>query len=568
MIACSKIIQADVLVVGGGIAGLMAAIHAAETGAKVVLAEKAHTRRSGSGAAGNDHFRCYLPEVHGQGPQAFAKVFKQVIGGHIGAGQDPALASISLAMSADLIRLWHAWGIDMKPGGVWDFSGHGIPGKQRISLKYNGKNQKEILTRKALQQQVTLLNHLPIVELLTQDGRFAGAVGLDVSAQTPELVHIEARAAVLATGVTMRLYVPTQSPGSLFNVSHCPACAGGIALAYRAGARLVNMEFSNSWLGPKQFARAGKATWIGVCRYPDGSPVGPFIEHSSKECGDMTLNAWTASIPDAMTTGTGPVYVDCSDASADDLEYQRQGMTSEGLTALLDYMDGEQIDLGKHAVMFTQYEPVLMGRGVDIDEEAHSSLPGLFAAGDAVGNFRNGVPGAAAFGWIAGESAARFAASHKSMSVASPRIDHLAEDYARLLSRPCGTDWEDANRALQQIMSDFAPAGPQKRSARLLNAGIMALNTVRERMLRTLAVPHAHALMRAQEVFDLFDVAEAVFHAALHRCETRGSHVRADFPYANPMMDRFLTIARRNDKVVPEWRERRLVDTLPAGTVS
>lgn len=569
-------LRTDVVVIGGGIAGLMAAIRAAEAGAAVVLAEKANTLRSGSGAAGNDHFRCYLPEVHGAGEKAFAEVFKQVVGGHIGAGQDPALARTSLAMSGEIIRLWQTWGIDMKPGGGWDFSGHGIPGKQRISLKYNGKNQKKILTGKALELGVTILNRMPVVELLTRDGVFAGAVGLDVSDKQSGLVLIEAKAGVLATGVTTRLYVPAQSPGDMFNVSHCPACAGGIALAYRAGARLVNMEFSNSWLGPKNFARAGKATWIGVCRYPDGTPVGPFIERSSKDCGDMTLNAWTSSIPDAMAAGTGPVYVDCTDAAAEDLAYQRWGMTTEGLTALLDYMDSERIDLSRHAVMFMQYEPILMGRGVDIDETGQSSLPGLFAAGDAVGNFRNGVPGAAAYGRIAGESAAR-AVSAVSASPAGPaslvgpdfpEVRALAERYSVFLSRTRGNDWEDANRALQVAMSDFAPAAPKKRSARLLAAGLMTLELLKERLQRTLAVPHVHALMRAQEVFDLFDVGEAVMHAALERRESRGSHVRSDFPYPNPMLEKFLTMTRVNGRVVPEWRNRRLADNLVSGIVS
>jgi succinate dehydrogenase/fumarate reductase flavoprotein subunit len=57
--------QADVLVAGGGIAGLMAAIRAAESGASVMIAEKANTKPSACGATGNDHFMCYIPEVHG-----------------------------------------------------------------------------------------------------------------------------------------------------------------------------------------------------------------------------------------------------------------------------------------------------------------------------------------------------------------------------------------------------------------------------------------------------------------------------------------------------------------------
>jgi succinate dehydrogenase/fumarate reductase flavoprotein subunit len=61
-----EMMEADVLCVGGGIGGLMAAIRAAELGTKVIVAEKANTLRSGGGAVGNDHFACYIPEVHGQ----------------------------------------------------------------------------------------------------------------------------------------------------------------------------------------------------------------------------------------------------------------------------------------------------------------------------------------------------------------------------------------------------------------------------------------------------------------------------------------------------------------------
>ena len=59
-----KAIEVDVLVVGGGIAGLMAAINAADQGVSVIAAEKANTKRSGSGATGNDHFLCYIPSQH------------------------------------------------------------------------------------------------------------------------------------------------------------------------------------------------------------------------------------------------------------------------------------------------------------------------------------------------------------------------------------------------------------------------------------------------------------------------------------------------------------------------
>ena len=76
MIPISPQVQScDVLIMGGGIGGLMAAIAAADAGASVIVAEKSDTRRSGSGATGNDHFVCYIPEVHGDF-EAFMKELK------------------------------------------------------------------------------------------------------------------------------------------------------------------------------------------------------------------------------------------------------------------------------------------------------------------------------------------------------------------------------------------------------------------------------------------------------------------------------------------------------------
>ena len=65
MIPIKERLESDVLIVGGGIAGLMAAIAAADKDASVTLLDKANTKRSGAGATGNDHFLCYIPEKHG-----------------------------------------------------------------------------------------------------------------------------------------------------------------------------------------------------------------------------------------------------------------------------------------------------------------------------------------------------------------------------------------------------------------------------------------------------------------------------------------------------------------------
>ena len=135
----NKPIECDVLVAGGGVAGLMAAIAAADGGAKVVVVEKANTNRSGSGATGNDHFRCYIPEVHGPDPEP---VFRSMIESQVGGLMDKSLAMVFLRESFDRVRDWDSWGIPMRPHGYWEFTGHAIPGRPKMHLKYAGAEQK------------------------------------------------------------------------------------------------------------------------------------------------------------------------------------------------------------------------------------------------------------------------------------------------------------------------------------------------------------------------------------------------------------------------------------------
>ena len=89
MLAFNKPIFTDVLVVGGGIGGLCAAIASARTGAKTLVIEKSDTKRSGSGATGNDHFACYYPKFHGNDIMLILKELRQSM---VGALHDDKLS--------------------------------------------------------------------------------------------------------------------------------------------------------------------------------------------------------------------------------------------------------------------------------------------------------------------------------------------------------------------------------------------------------------------------------------------------------------------------------------------
>ena len=111
----TKHIQADVLCVGGGIGGLMAAIRASELGARVVVAEKGNTIHSGKGGGGCDHYLCYIPQVHGKDMGAFIEEMMQTQQRHNFEGLGMKRVRVHAAASFDIVQLWDSWGISSNP---------------------------------------------------------------------------------------------------------------------------------------------------------------------------------------------------------------------------------------------------------------------------------------------------------------------------------------------------------------------------------------------------------------------------------------------------------------------
>ena len=162
-----EIIKTEYLIIGGGVAGLMSAITAAGLGVDVLVAEKADTRRSGSGCGGNDHFMCYIPSEHGDD---FERVISEINEGMEGGPwQDPAMLRKMMRRTESVVQRWEEWGINMKPTGKYNFEGHTMPSRQCYHLKYDGANQKRVLTNKARENDAKIMNKLYINDILTND---------------------------------------------------------------------------------------------------------------------------------------------------------------------------------------------------------------------------------------------------------------------------------------------------------------------------------------------------------------------------------------------------------------
>ena len=449
--------------------------------------------------------------------------------------------------SFDIVKRWESWGIPMKYEGRYEFAGHGLPGRILTSMKYSGKDQKPILTREALKRGATIMNRVMMFDLINSNGKL---VALGVNTREGKLLVYEAKSVILGTGLCTRLY-PSPTPGHMFNIAYSPNNTGdGRAMAYRAGAELANLELTMRWAGPKYFARCGKATWVGVLRDPEGRPIGPFVTKPDRKLGDVAADIWHSAFEDFAKSGKGPVYMDCRGISEEDYQYMVHWLKNEGNVSLLGHLEEEGIDLKKQPVEFCTYEPHLSG-GVYYNEKGETSVKGLYAAGDEI---FGAISCAATFGWIAGENAARYSSGAVSPDAGEARahIETRKQAMQSMVGRKRGSGWKEANLALQQIMQDYA--GPI-RSETLLTAGLNHIGRLKEKVNKTLAAQDQHELVRSLEVINLVDLAELLFLAALERKETRAGHVRVDYPFTNPLLDKLLIVKKGEEGPVMEWRE-------------
>lgn len=453
-----------------------------------------------------------------------------------------------LEKSFDVVREWDSWGIPMTYEGHYEFAGHGFPGRPLIWLKYAGQDQKPILTKAARKRGTEIMNRIMMFDLFSA-GDTLGALGIDT--REKKFYEFYAKSVMLSTGGCVRLYQgPT--PAWMFNLSDPPHTTGdGRAMAYRAGAALIDMEIPIRWAGPKYFARCGKATWVGVLRDLRDTPVGPFVTKPDKKYGDIAADIYTGMFEDYASSGKGPIYMDCRGISQEDYEYMMHWLEQEGNTALLNHMKGEGIDLRKNPVEFSTYEVRPIG-GVYYNEKGETTLKGLYAAGDEI---VSNISLAATFGRIAGENAAAY--SNTFDAIPGKRklraaMEERMELVEKILGRNEGPDWKEVNIALQQIMDDHVGA---VRSETLLEAGRTYLQRLKDKAFGTMKASNQHELMHCLEVLNLIELGELIFVAAMERKESRGGHKRPDYPFTNPLLDgKTLFIEKGDHQPFVQWK--------------
>ncbi|MBE3002109.1 fumarate reductase/succinate dehydrogenase flavoprotein subunit [Nocardiopsis sp. HNM0947] len=518
-------LDCDVLVVGGGTAGTMAALTAAEKGASVLLLEKAHVRHSGALAMGMDGVNNAV--VPGKAdPEDYVAEITRANDGVVDQRTVHQTATRGFAMVQRLER----YGVKFEKDeyGEYDVRRVHRSGSYVLPMP-EGKDVKKVLyrqlRRREVRERVRIENRFMPVRVLTEGGRAVGAAAFDT--RSGDFVTVGAKAVVLATGACGRLGLPAS--GYLYGTYENPTNAGdGYAMAYHAGAELSGIECFQ--INPLIKDYNGPA-----CAYV-ANPFGGYQVNGRGERfvdSDYWSGQMIAEVARETASERGPVYLKVSHLPEETIGALEGILHTTERPTRGTFHAGRGHDYRTHDVEMHVSEIGLCGghsaSGVWVDDNGATSVPGLYAAGDLACVPHNYMLGAFVFGDLAGAHAAG-SAPHVPAPEALPeeQVRAAHELIYRPLRNPDGPPQPQVEYKLRRFVNDYV--APPKTGSRLR----IALEHF-ERMRDDLAAMGAgtpHELMRAAEVSFIRDCAEMAARASLTRTESRWGlyHERTDLP--------------------------------------
>lgn len=519
-------IEVDVLVIGGGTAGPMAAIKARQKAPqqKVLLLDKANVKRSGAIAEGMDSVNNAIIPGYAT-PEQYVKEITIANDGIVNQAAINAYA----VRSHDMIRELDSWGVKFEKDETGDYAVKKVHHLGSYVLPMpEGYDIKKHIFKKLRKVGVEVSNRLTTTRLLVgRDGRIAGAMALD--SRSGEFVVIRAKAVILCTGAAGRLGLP--SSGYLFGTYENPTNAGdGYSMAYHAGAELSGLECFQ--INPLIKDYNGPA-----CAYVTG-PFGGYTVNARGErfiksdywSGQMMLEFWRE-----LEGGNGPVYLKLDHLADETIsKIEKVLHVTERPTRGL-FHQGRGVDYRTDLVEMHISEIGLCGghsaSGVWVDENARTTVAGLYAAGDLCNVAHNYMLGAFVFGQIAGEDAVDYAAANAHAEIDEAQIDAERQRVFAPLLRAEGIPPTQIEYKLRRLVNDYLQ--PPKVTSKM-EIGLARFAGIRDD-LKQMKANNAHELMRAMEVYAILDCAELAAAASLYRTESRWGlyHYRTDFEERN-----------------------------------
>jgi succinate dehydrogenase/fumarate reductase flavoprotein subunit len=517
-------VDCDILVIGGGTAGPMAAYKAKMKNpkARVVLLEKANVKRSGAISMGMDGLNNAVIPGHAT-PEQYVKEITIANDGI--CDQAPVLKYAERCF--EIIQELDRFGIRFLKDEKGDFDVKKVHHIGTYVLPMpNGDTVKKALYRQLRRAQLLISNRYMATRLLTGgDGRIAGAIA--VNTRTAEFLVLRAKAVILCMGAAGRLGLPHS--GYLFGTYENAANSGdGYAMAYHAGAGLANLECFQ--INPLIKDYNGPA-----CAYVAG-PFGGYTANNEGmrfiECdywsGQMMLEFYNE-----LQSGKGPVFLKLDHLAGETVgeiesilhrvERPTRGRFHEGRGT--DYRRA-MIEMHVSEIGFCSGHSA---SGVFVDEFARTTVPGLYAAGDMANVPHNYMLGAFTNGAVAGEHAVDFAASVDFAAYDAAAIKLEAKRVLAPLRRDDGIPPNQIEYKTRRLVNDYLQPPKVTRKYQIARD---RFREVRDDLENGMVARDPHELLRALEAGSILDCAEMAVAASLFRTESRWGlyHYRVDHP--------------------------------------
>jgi len=498
---------ADVLVLGGGPAGVWAALTAAKHGAKVVLAEKGFVGTGGATAAGNTTMIHVAPRTAGRE----AAIKRRLAHAH------------GLADQKWIERVVDDAYLRLNTLADWGYPYPSDPSGRSYRGSLRGPDYLRFMRSRVRKAGVEVLDQSPALELLVSDRVVAGASGINRLTGKPWTVR--AAAVVIATGGCAFLSKALGTNG---------LTGDGLLLAAEAGATFSGMELTGQYGIAPAFSSVTKGIMYFWATFTD-------------QDGNVLERAGDRQSVVAYNLVKGPVYAVIDKASPHLQEGMRRGQPNMFLA-----FDRKGIDPFKQRFEVTlRYEGTVRGvGGLAIDEACATNVPGLFAAGDAASREHmvgatsgGGGPNATwamATGTWSGRNAAAFA-----RQTGGSHSRRITAAVGRAGLRP--SEKPDAAitaaELIAAVQEEVLPVGKTFfRTGARLRASQTRLDSfwsAARAYLSTRSAPAAE-IVRAREASAMIATARWLVASAIERRETRGLNRRLDFPEADPAQARCL----------------------------
>lgn len=544
----------DVLVIGAGGAGLRAAIEALAGGAKVAvvcksLLGKAHTVMAEGGIA------AALANVDSQ--DDWRVHFRDTMrGGKL--LNNWRMAQIHAQESPDRVRELEQWGAlfdRTSQGEILQraFGGHTFKRLCHVGDR-TGLEMIRTLQDRGVQMGIDVFMECAVTRLFVDAGRIAGAFGY--WREQGRFVLFKAKSVVLATGGIGKAWQITSNSWEY--------TGDGMALAYEAGADLIDMEFVQFhptgmvWPPGVQGILVTEAVRGegGVLTNRQGERFMQRYDPEKMDLStrDVVARAIYTEVREGRGTEHGGAYLDISHKPA---EYVKRKLPS----MYHQFLELADVDITKGPMEVGPTCHYMMG-GVRVEAETgQSTLPGLFAAGEAAAGLHganrlggNSLSDLLVFGRRAGLAAARHAGGALASAMNAGEIEQAAREMLTPFERPAGESPYAVHRDLQEKMQNLV--GIFRNEADLKRA-LSEIESLRARASRVkvegsrLFNPGWHL---ARDLKSMLIVTEAVTRSALARQESRGAHSRIDYPKADPSWGGKNNVISRDGEAMRLWQ--------------